>query len=98
MFMASDLAPNQVHTSANHGSFEPQMLLLVSLGVAFAGWTLEFLDTHTILLICLQRYEAKKRSERKAEVRTAKEEEKAAKAEQMREKELREYKNIMKVS
>jgi len=45
-----------------------------------------------------QRYELKKRSERKAEARTAKEEEKVTKAEQMKEKELREYKNLMKVS
>ncbi|KAF5837895.1 DUF814-domain-containing protein [Dunaliella salina] len=43
-----------------------------------------------------ERYDAKKRSEHKAQVRNAKEEEKALKAEQMKEKELREYRNLMK--
>jgi len=47
--------------------------------------------------ICAQRYDAKKRSERKAEVRSAKEEERFAKSEQLREKELREYKTLFQV-
>lgn len=45
----------------------------------------------------MQAFDVQKRSERKAEVRSAKKEEEEARAEKQREKELREYKGLMQV-